>query len=94
MSAFSEELEAAVRRVLREEMPKLLREDPERKVRVMEASKRTGLAKATLYEMAEELKIPSYKVGRALLFKVADLDEYIERTRRSRDAVVRLAGAK
>jgi len=56
----------------------------ERLLSAEETARYLGIKKATLYVWARTGKIPSVKIGTRLLFDVRDLDELIERKKRSR----------
>jgi excisionase family DNA binding protein len=98
--SFEEMIEQTLRKVLREELPRMLAADlprmlaadPDRLIGVREAAQRLGLAVATVYELAEQIKIPSVKLGKALRFKTGDVDAYANARRRGPDDVARLAG--
>jgi excisionase family DNA binding protein len=85
----------AVRRVLREELPRVLAElqqgqQPhavEDLVGVGAAARRLGLAVGTVYKLAGKCELPSVKIGARLLFKLADLDVYAAARRRSPERV-------
>ncbi len=97
MSALADEIKAALREVLREELPRALANlrppaDGEFYVGVDEAARRLGLSTSTVYKLAERIdELPSVKVGTKVLFKVADLLAYAEKRRRSPERVDRLA---
>jgi len=98
VSALTEEIKAAMREVLREELPRALaqlqprsEEDPDRLVGVTEAANRLGLSTSTIYKRAERCELPSVKDGGRLLFKVGDLVAYAEQRRRSPERVRQLA---
>jgi len=85
-----EELKAAIREVLREELPRLLAlgVDADGLVDVAEAARRLGLKPGTVYKKAERLELPSVKIGGGrVLFRPADLDAYVEARRRSPERV-------
>jgi excisionase family DNA binding protein len=94
-----EDLKAAIREVLREELPRLLAEvlgqaDRERLLDVDEAAQRLGLSSSTIYKWANSCELPSVKVGVRVLFRPADLDAYAEARRRSPERVKSLASEK
>src|SRR5207244_2302889 len=71
VSALAEEIKAAVRDVLREELPHVLAKlrgeasqvhAPERMLSVQEASRHLGLANSSVYKMAARCELPSVKV--------------------------------
>ncbi len=92
-----DELKAAVREVLREELPRLLAglqvaaPDGERLLDVDEAAQRLGLSPSTVYKRAQACKLPSVKDGTRVLFRPADLDAYAAARRRSPEKVRALA---
>ena len=107
MSLFSDDFmydfREAVRGVLREELgPEIarLRSETARLsedggaalVNVQEAARRLGIAVSTVRNRAQSCALPSIKDGARLLFKVADLDAYVEQHRRSPEAVLRVLG--
>ena len=95
MSALAEELEAVVRKVLREELARLISGLPspagERLLDVDETARRLGLSSSTIYKRANACELPSVKLGGRVLFKPADLDAYAEERRRSPERVKELA---
>jgi excisionase family DNA binding protein len=96
VSALADEIRAAVREVLRDELPKLLAEArPQQQgaalVGVTEAARRLGLAVGTVYKMAARLEVPSHKIKGRLLFRAADIEEYTTARRRSPERVAELA---
>jgi excisionase family DNA binding protein len=97
MSALADEMKAALREVLREELLALREElrrpsqDGDRLVDVAEAARRLGLATSTVYKRAEACLLPSVKDGGRLLFRIADLAQYAEERRRSPERVKELA---
>lgn len=40
-----------------------------------------GISKSTLYLLVETRKLPFYKVGGGLRFKMSDVEEYLEKAR-------------
>ncbi len=98
MSALADEIKAAMREVLREELPGALSqlqprsdEGRDRLVGVTEAADRLGLSTSTIYKRAERCQLPSIRDGGRLLFKVGDLVSYAEQRRRSPERVRQLA---
>jgi len=92
----ADELKAAVREVLREELAHLLGQarpgaDADL-VDVEEAARRLGLAVGTVYRKAQKCELPSHKLGERVLFSPADLDAYTQARRRSPERVRKLAG--
>jgi excisionase family DNA binding protein len=95
MSALAAEIRAAVREALREELSRLLAEalptaprmGEQQLMGVDEAAAHLGLSTSTVYKLAERVELPSTKIGRRLLFRVADLDAYAEARRRSPERV-------
>ena len=98
-SALADEIRAAVKQALREELPAILAElraapaveDGNRLVDVEEAARRLGLSTSTVYKRAEACVLPSVKDGGRLLFRVADLRAYTAALRRSPERVERLS---
>jgi excisionase family DNA binding protein len=96
MSALAEEIKAAVREALRDELPRILRSAaPEASslLNVDEAAQRLGLKPATVYKRARRGDLPSVALGSRVLFRSADLDAYVEARRRSPERVKALARA-
>src|ERR1700682_1349149 len=99
MSALAEELEAVVRRVLREELPRVLAELREGVqlpiaddlLGVAAAARRLGLRPGTVYKLGARCDPPSHKSGGRVLFSPADLDAYVAARRRSPERVRDLA---
>lgn len=56
-----------------------------RHLSIKETSNWTGLAVDTLYHMVSSKppKIPHFKVGKRILFSIADLEQFMEANRRS-----------
>ncbi len=87
MNALAEEIKAALREVLREELPRALADllpradDGERLIDIKEAAQRLGLSTSTVYKRAEQSELPSIKMGGRLLFKTSDLTAYAEARR-------------
>lgn len=46
---------------------------------IKEVSPYLGIKKSTIYSLVEQKKIPHYRVGRLILFKKSQLDEWIEK---------------
>jgi len=93
-----EDLKAAIREVLREELPRLLADalgqvDGDRLLDVDAAARRLGLAVGTVYRKAAKCELPSVKIGERVLFRPADLDAYAQERRRSPERVKALATA-
>ncbi len=61
--------------------------DPTGLLDVRAAAARIGLSTSTLYKLAAAITIPSVKFGSRLMFKVTDLDAFIEQRRRSPERV-------
>jgi excisionase family DNA binding protein len=57
---------------------------------LVESANAVGIAPRTLRKAASEGAIPSVKLGRRLLFKVADLEEFLARHTRNGRAAVEL----
>lgn len=57
-----------------------------RLISVEQAEAYLGIKKSTLYVWAGRGVIPSVKMGRRLLFDLRDLDQMIERVKRSRSS--------
>jgi excisionase family DNA binding protein len=100
VSAFADEIKAAVREVVREEVRAALAEvrgeagparAPEKMLSVGEAAHYLGLAASSVYKMAARCELPSVKIGRRVLFGIADLDSYAQACRRSPERVKTLA---
>jgi len=99
MSALADEVREAVRQAIREELPRVLAELQQATspragdmlVGVEAAARRLGLAKGTVYKMAEKCELPSHKIKGRLLFSPADLDTYADARRRSPEIVAQLA---
>jgi excisionase family DNA binding protein len=51
-------------------------------LRPAEAAEYCGVARSTFYEWVRERKVPTYRVGRAVLLKAEDIDKAIEKTAR------------
>jgi excisionase family DNA binding protein len=98
-ASFLELIDSAVRRAVREELPRVLAElgrpiqagPAGALLRVPEAAQRLGLAKSTVYKLAERCELPSVLLGRRRLFRPADLDAYAEERRSSPERVRELA---
>jgi excisionase family DNA binding protein len=92
-----EDLKAAIREVLREELPRLLADvlgqaqGGDHLLDVDQAAARLGLSSSTVYKKAHQFEIPSVKIGGRVLFKPCDLDGYAEARRRSPERVRELA---
>jgi excisionase family DNA binding protein len=56
--------------------------DEEKWIGTTQAAQKTGLSRRTLQEYAEDGKLPSYKVGRNVLFKLPELVAWMESHRR------------
>jgi excisionase family DNA binding protein len=101
VSALAEEIRAALREVLREELPRALAQlrpapttdDRDCLVGIKEAARRLGLSTSTAYKRAERCELPSVKDGGRLLFRTADLTAYAEDRRRSPERVNEIAMA-
>ena len=100
MSAIAEEIKAAVREVVREEVRAALAEGrgaagpaqaSEKMLSVEEAAHYLGLAVSSVYKMAARCELPSVKIGRRVLFGTVDLDAYAQARRRSPERVNTLA---
>ena len=95
VSALAEEIKAALREVLREELPLedlrlfLARAaaESDRMLSVEEAAQRLGLSVSTVYKKSQTCELPSVKMGTRTLFRVADLDAYAAARRRSPERV-------
>ena len=48
------------------------------KLRVDEVAERYGLTRPHVYQLANERKLPHYKVGKVLLFDPADVEAFFE----------------
>lgn len=46
-----------------------------------EAARYLGLARKTVYTWAEQGRLPAYRIGRALRFRVSELKDYIAASR-------------
>jgi excisionase family DNA binding protein len=98
MSALQDEIKAAVREVVREEVRTALAElrpvpasSDGPLVGVREAARLLGLSTSTVYKRAESCELPSVKAGSRVLFRPADLSAYAEARRRSPELVSQLA---
>jgi excisionase family DNA binding protein len=98
MSALQDEIKAAVREVVREEVRTALAElrpvsasSDAPLVGVAEAARLLGLSTSTVYKRAESCELPSVKAGSRVLFRPADLSAYAEARRRSPELVSQLA---
>jgi len=93
----ADELKAAVREVLREELGHLLGQvRPGAEADLLDvdaAARRLGLAVGTVYRKAAKCELPSVKIGERVLFRPADLDAYAQERRRSPERVKALATA-
>jgi excisionase family DNA binding protein len=90
-----QEVKAAVREVLRDELPRLLAEmqpaNASGLLGVDAAARRLGLGRSTVRKLAAKCELPSVAIGRRLLFRPADLDAYAEGRRRSKEKAKALA---
>ena len=87
----ADEIKAAVREVLREELQQFLGQVlPPTDADLLDvdaAARRLGLAVGTVYRKAAKCDLPSVKLGERVLFRPADLDAYAEARRRSPERV-------
>ncbi len=99
LAALADEIRAAVREALRDELPRALADvaRPAAKedglLGVAEAARRIGLSKSTTYKLAERCELPSVQLGTRVLFRPADLAAYAEARRRSPERVREMAAA-
>ncbi len=99
LAALADEIRAAVREALRDELPRALADvaRPAAKedglLGVAEAARRIGLSKSTTYKLAERCEPPSVQLGTRVLFRPADLAAYAEARRRSPERVREMAAA-
>ena len=49
---------------------------------VTQVAEYLSLAKQTIYALVHKMEIPNYKQGKRLYFKKADIDKWIEKSRR------------
>jgi excisionase family DNA binding protein len=98
MSALADEIAAALAplhdeiRALREELRATAARGGDALLDVDEAARRLGLARSTVYKLAQRCELPSVKAGARLLFRPADLDAHVDARRRSPERVKALAG--
>lgn len=50
-------------------------------ITLKELAKFLGISKSTVYLMVETRKLPFFKVGGSLRFKMSDIEEYLQRVR-------------
>jgi excisionase family DNA binding protein len=98
VSALAAEIREAVQQALREELPHLVAElramvagGGDALVDVDGAARRLGLARSTVYKLAQRCELSSVPMGRSLRFRPADLDAYVEARRRSPELVKKIA---
>src|SRR5258708_2308771 len=88
----TEDLKTALREVLLEVLPPLLRQAPPAGLLSLEqAAQHLGLGRSTIRRLAQRVTLASVKSGRRLLFKSSDLDAYAEARRRSPELVTKLS---
>jgi excisionase family DNA binding protein len=75
-------LETLLLDVLQEHKKVIVKDEPQKFIAIDEAATVLHKSKPTVYRLASERRIPSFKNGKSLLFKESDLLAFIEQTRR------------
>jgi hypothetical protein len=73
LEAFQESAVPLIRAVVREEVGRLIRHDPDRLVDAHEAARILAISPAALRKAAQRGSVPVQRVGRRLRFRLGDL---------------------